>query len=161
MFKKKVISLFSSKEHPIACCLPSWLSWILSSTFSVFSLLLQGLWLFVLNVKSYGSHRGTFSMDSSPPAPRAVWAQMPRLAMMLASTWRSSTNPGTWPTHMHLLQKRCVCVCECVRCREEGSVGVCECVLVDINGLNVLHALCALCLFRRALVTSPTHPNLA
>lgn len=40
-------------------------------------------------------------------------------------------------------------------------MGVCECVLVDINGLNVLHALCALCLFRRVLVTSPTHPNLA
>lgn len=113
-----------------SCCLPSWSRWILSSKFSVFSLLLQGLWLFVLNVKRYGSHRGTFSTDSSPPAPWAVWAQTPRLAMMPCVHLEVQHQPwDSTNTHAPAAKAMCMClwVCEMQRGGECGSLWVCAC----------------------------------
>lgn len=109
---------------------------------------------------------GLFSTDSSPLHPEAeLTHRHPYLLWYLVSTRRSSAIPGTRPTQITASKLMCVheCVCMCEMQRERERVGVCECVLVDINGLNVLNTLCAqLTLFIStcALMTSPTHPNL-
>lgn len=87
------------------------------------------------------------SMCSSPQAVLIWIKQTPQLAMMPSvhleiqyQLWHSTSS--------HTCSTNNVCTCKMERewrggGRERVSVGVCKCVLVDINGLNVLQTLCA------------------